>query len=86
MLIDLRTVQSFSLEARRASSGPHISPYLSAVAVPQNNPVATVIYNWVLYLQRPAFATRLFTDEHRALEWLAKFAPIEQSGGCLPSS
>lgn len=73
VLIDLRPVRGFSREARQASTGPHISPHLAAVAVLQNSPVATVIYNWVVALGRPSFPTRLFHDEAAALAWLRGF-------------
>ena len=81
VLIDLRGVRSFTREARRESAGPRIAPYVAAVGVLQASPVAAVIYNWVVRLQRPSFPTRLFSDASECEAWLLPFAVPRHAEG-----
>lgn len=75
VLVDLRGIRSQSREARDYLSSSEIEPRFAAVALLIASPVSQVIGNFFMRLRTQPVPTRLFDDEHQAVEWLLEFRP-----------
>jgi len=70
LLVDLTHIQSMSKEARDFYAGENTAAYAKAVALIIKSPISTVIGNFFLGINKPAFPTKLFSNETEAIEWL----------------
>ena len=72
-LTDLRNLKSVTREARAYLSGKEAAALTFACALIIGSPVSRVIGNFFLGLNKPAYPTRLFTSEEKAIEWVKGF-------------
>jgi len=70
VLADIRGAGSVDREARTFYSSPHVAEIVAVAAMLVGSPVSRVIGSFFLGINRPAFPTKLFTDEDEALAWL----------------
>jgi hypothetical protein len=61
--------------AREVGAGPEVMAITSHMAVLVGNPMSRIIGNFFLRVTRPAYPTRLFTDEASARRWLREQRP-----------
>lgn len=73
LLIDMRGMKSFAIEARRYYA-EECPKYFSVIALLVGSRLTKTIGNFFLKVNRPAADIEIFTDENRALEWLAEHA------------
>ncbi len=73
LLVDMRTVRSTDLEARRYYSGPR-NTATRAIALLVGSSVSRVIASFFLRVNKPSIPTKTFTSEAGAIEWLKKMA------------
>jgi hypothetical protein len=69
-LADLRGMHSSDRAAREVGAGPDVVAITSHMAVLVGSPMTSIIGNFFLRVTRPAYRTRLFTDEGAARRWL----------------
>lgn len=74
-LVQLGRVKSVSRDARNFFSGPENLAVASRVAMVGINPVARMIGNFFLGLNRPAVPVRLFGSTEEAMVWLQNVVP-----------
>jgi len=72
-LIDLTNVKSVSSEVRAYHAGRETAEVLSAVGLVVTNPIARVIGNFFLGLNKPPCPAQLFTSSEAASVWLKQF-------------
>lgn len=72
LLVNMKGMKSATKEAREYMSNEG-SRQVLAGALLISSPVSRVLGNVFLSLNRPQVATRLFTTERSAVEWLKKF-------------
>ena len=74
LLVDLGSPKGQTKEARTffSSAPEHLARY-SAVALLVTNPIAKILANFYLGLNKPQRPTRLFTDVPAAEAWLRSF-------------
>lgn len=70
ILIDSRGIKSMSREAREHFSTRGRDSKTNAFGIVIKSPLSRVVGNFFLGLNKPAVPTRLFDNEHDALEWL----------------
>lgn len=70
VLVDARVMVEATAEARAVAAGPELSAVVKANAILVNNTAVRLIANTFIWLNRPPFPVRVFTDEDKALEWL----------------
>ena len=73
VLVDARVMVEATAEARAVAAGPELSAFVKANAILVNNTAVRLIANTFIWLNRPPFAVRVFSDEAKALEWLREF-------------
>lgn len=66
-------VQGASREARQNSASKAIAETVQALAMVTASPIASMLSNLWLKINKPPFPTRLFTSETEALAWLKGF-------------
>lgn len=72
-LICLRQIKSMNREARQYYSGPESAKLYVAAALLIDSPVARVIGNFFLGLNKSSIPTRLFSSETEAIDWLRSY-------------
>lgn len=70
ILIDSRGIKSMSRDAREHFSTRGRDSKTNAFGIVIKSPLSRVVGNFFLGLNKPAVPTRLFDNEHDALEWL----------------
>jgi len=73
VLVDLTHCKAVSREARAHYAGEQGSQAVLAAALLTGSPMARVIGNFFLEINKPIFPVRLFTSEAQALAWLKSF-------------
>ena len=74
VLIDLTAVTEISKEARDYFANERTASIQRATALLIGSPVSRVIGNFFMGLNKPISPTRLFTDPHKAIQWLHTFS------------
>ena len=74
VLVDMTKVTEISKEARDYFANERTASIQRATALLIASPVSRVIGNFFMGLNKPISPTRLFTDPHRAVEWLHTFS------------
>ena len=74
VLIDMTAVTEISKEARDYFANERTASIQRATALLIGSPVSRVIGNFFMGLNKPASPTRLFTDPHKAIQWLHTFS------------
>ena len=74
VLIDMTSTTEISKEARDYFANERTGSIQRATALLIGSPVSRVIGNFFLGLNRPVSPTRLFTDPHKAIQWLHTFS------------
>ena len=74
VLIDMTSVTEISKEARDYFANERTASIQRATALLIGSPVSRVIGNFFLGLNKPVSPTRLFTDPHKAIQWLHTFS------------
>jgi len=76
LLIDISRAEIISAEVRHYYSGGKLTEWFSAMAlVVEASPMGRVMGNLYLRIARPGVPTRLFSNEHAAIEWLRREGP-----------
>jgi hypothetical protein len=57
------------------SSDPEFIQHVSAVGFLVNNPLARMVANFFIGINKPPRPTKLFTDMESAVEWLSTYLP-----------
>ena len=73
VLIDMTSVIEISKEARDYFANERTASIQRATALLIGSPVSRVIGNFFMGLNKPISPTRLFTDPHKAIQWLHTF-------------
>jgi hypothetical protein len=74
ILIDIRRALPLDAEVRHHYTGQVLVQSFSALAMlAEASPVGRMMANVYLRVARPGIPTQLFTDEDRAVAWLARF-------------
>jgi hypothetical protein len=71
-LADLRGIASNERASRELAAGPEIVAVTSRMALLVENPVSRIFGNFFMRVTRPAYPTRIFTDEASARRWLSE--------------
>ena len=71
-LADLRGIASNERGSRELAAGPEIAAVTLRVALLVGNPVSRIFGSFFLRVARPAYPTRIFTDEASARRWLVE--------------
>ena len=74
VLIDMTAVTEISKEARDYFANERTASIQRATALLIGSPVSRVIGNFFMGLNKPISPTRLFTDPHKAIQWLHTFS------------
>ena len=74
VLIDLTKITEISKEARDYFANERTASIRRATALLVGSPVSRVIGNFFMGLNKPISPTRLFTDQHKAIQWLHTFS------------
>lgn len=74
VLIDMTAVTEISKQARDYFANERTASIQRATALLIGSPVSRVIGNFFMGLNRPISPTRLFTDPHKAIQWLHTFS------------
>ena len=74
VLIDMTEVAKISKEARDYFANERTASIQRATALLIGSPVSRVIGNFFMGLNKPISPTRLFTDPHKAIQWLHTFS------------
>jgi hypothetical protein len=71
-LVDARGVAATDRATRQLAAGPLLEAVTSRMAVLVGNPVSRTLGNFFLRVARPAYPTRIFSDEGAARRWLSE--------------
>ena len=71
-LVDARGVAATDRGTRQLAAGPAIAAVTRRMAVLVGDPLSRTLGNFFLRVARPAYPTRIFTDEAAARRWLAE--------------
>jgi hypothetical protein len=71
-LVDARGIAATDRGTRQLAAGPAIEAVTSRMAVVVGDPLSRTLGNFFLRVARPAYPTRLFTDEAAARRWLSE--------------
>ncbi len=74
VLVDMTAVTEISKEARDYFANERTASIQRATALLTDSPVSRIIGNFFMGLNRPISPTRLFTDPHKAIQWLHTFS------------
>jgi len=72
-LVDLRNINSINRPARLYLGETEAAENVNATALYINSPVAKIIGNFMIGLNKTLYPTSLFVSEEKALEWLKTF-------------
>lgn len=70
LLVDITNVRNMSKEAREEYVMPHNKEIVTAVALITGSNVGRMIGNLFITLNKHVIPVKLFTDAHKAREWL----------------
>jgi hypothetical protein len=71
-LADVRGIVVNDRQTRQLAAGPAVAAVTSRMAVLVGDPLSRTLGNFFLRVSRPAYPTRIFTDEAAARRWLAE--------------
>jgi hypothetical protein len=71
-LADVRGIVANDRQTRQLAAGPAIAAVTLRMAVLVGDPLSRTLGNFFLRVSRPAYPTRIFTDEAAARRWLAE--------------
>ena len=71
-LADVRGIAATDRETRQLAAGPALAAVTLRMAVLVSDPLSRTLGNFFLRVSRPAYPTRIFTDEALARRWLAE--------------
>ena len=71
--VDMSNIKSVSYEARNYLKTDEASLKVKAIAYKIQSKVSTIIGNFLNYVNKPDYPTKLFTNEEKAIEWLKSF-------------
>lgn len=71
-LADVRGIVSNDRATRELAAGPAVAAVTLRMAVLVGDPLSRTLGNFFLRVSRPAYPTRIFTDEAAARRWLAE--------------
>jgi hypothetical protein len=71
-LADVRGIVASDRQTRQLAAGPAVAAVTSRMAVLVGDPLSRMLGNFFLRVSRPAYPTRIFTDEAAARRWLAE--------------
>ena len=74
VLIDMTAITEISKEARDYFANKRTASIQRATALLISSPVSRVIGNFFMGLNTPITPTRLFTDPHKAIQWLHTYS------------
>jgi hypothetical protein len=69
-LVDVRGIAAVDLGTRQLAAGPALEAVTLRMALVVGNPLSRTLGNFFLRVARPAYPTRLFSDEVAARRWL----------------
>lgn len=73
IMIDARNIKSMSYEARHHFSAHGRETKTNAFGIIIGSAISRVLGNFYLGINKPAVPTKLFDNEHDAIEWLKQF-------------
>ncbi len=73
VLVDIRKIKGASSDCRRLFQGKEIAKYQTACALLVGSPIANLLGNFFLGLNKTKFPIRLFTNEAKAVSWLESY-------------
>lgn len=73
LLIDVRSIRSMELEARKHLSTNGRETSINSFAVIVKSPLSRVIGNFLMGLNKPEIPARLFDNEQEAIHWLKNY-------------
>lgn len=73
ILIDARGITSMTREARNFFTANGRSTNTTAFGIIIDSYVSKVVGNFFLGINKPVVPTKLFSDEHKAIEWLKEY-------------
>lgn len=73
LIVDVRHNISISREARQFYSGKEFADIVTSLALIVESPISKVLANFFLFMNKPPYSTRLFTNEDEAIEWLKDY-------------
>ncbi len=73
LLADVGLIKTMERKARLYLGGKEAASAVSAVAIIVSSPVARVIANFFMGMNKPLYPTRMFSDTEVALKWLREF-------------
>jgi hypothetical protein len=71
-LADVRGIVANDRQTRQLAAGPAVAAVTLRMAVLVGDPLSRTLGNFFLRVSRPAYPTRIFTDEAAARRWLAE--------------
>lgn len=74
LLVDMTEITEISRDARDYFANERTASIQRATALLTRSPVSRVIGNFFMGLNKPISPTRLFTDQHKAIQWLHTFS------------
>ncbi len=74
VLVDMTAITEISKEARDYFANERTASIQRATALLIDSPVSRVIGNFFMGLNKPISPTRIFTDPHKAIQWLHTFS------------
>jgi hypothetical protein len=74
-LVDARGIAATDRGTRQLAAGPALEAVTLRMAVVVGDPLSRTLGNFFLRVARPAYPTRLFTDEVAARRWLGQERP-----------
>jgi len=73
VVVDIRESKGVTKECRKYFASKEVAEVQSACALIIESPFSRLIGNFFLGLNKPLFPTKLFNDEHEAINWLKQF-------------
>jgi len=71
-LVDARGIAATDRGTRQLAAGPALEAVTLRMAVLVGDPLSRTLGNFFLRVTRPAYPTRMFTDEAAARDWLSE--------------
>lgn len=75
--IDATSVVKVTKEAREYLSSKHSTKQITAAALFINSPLARMMGNFLIIVNKPNIPTKLFTNQEDAINWLKSYPKIK---------
>ncbi len=73
VLVDIRGIESFSLEARQYAASAHLKDIYSCMALVASTPATKLLGNFFVRFHKPPRPTKIFDTVEEAKNWLMNF-------------